>query len=131
MTGPALALSLVTLSAAPLDVDPADLRPGLVAEYRSVADRKATAVRLEPKPAFSLGESSPHPRLPRGPFQVTWTGVLTVRDPGPITFSARLGGDLVVTVDGDRVLDGLGQPGASHLVGKGALNREPGEYRLT
>ena len=131
MTGPALALSLLTLTAAPLDVDPADLRPGLVAEYRSVANPRATAIRVEPKPAFNLGESSPHPRLPIGAFEVTWTGVLTVRDAGPITFSAQLNGELVVTVDDVRVLDGRGDLSAAHLVGKSTLSREPGEYRLT
>ena len=70
-----------------LELEAGELRSGLVAEYRSLADAKAIVTRIEPKPAFTLGRSSPHPRIPAGPFEVTWSGVLTIRDPGPISFS--------------------------------------------
>ena len=69
---PALLAGLLLGPAAPLDLDPEELQPGLVAEYRSLVDSKATVLRVEPKPAFTLGRSSPHPRLPPGPFEVTW-----------------------------------------------------------
>src|SRR5262245_11494846 len=78
----------------PLDVGLEDLRPGLVAVYRSLADKDVTLTRLDLKPAFSLGHSSPHPRLPPGPFTVTWTGVLFLKETAPIAFSAYLCGEL-------------------------------------
>ena len=87
MTAAALTLCLLA-PAAPLDLEPGDLKPGLVAEYRCVAEPKATVARIEPKPAFTLGRSSPHPRLPPGPFEVTYTGVLQIKETGPIAFAA-------------------------------------------
>ena len=53
-----------------LELEPGDLRPGLVAKYRSLVEKDATVYRVEPKPAFYLGRSSPHPRIPPGPFEV-------------------------------------------------------------
>src|SRR5262245_40936141 len=136
MTAAALLVRLLSspLSPAaggPLDLEPEDLKPGLVAEYRSLADPKATVTRIEPKPAFTLGRSSPHPRIPPGPFEVTWTGVISVRDPGPITFFAFTGGEVSVAVDGAVLLTGRGPTDATRLVAKEALTREPGYYRLT
>jgi mono/diheme cytochrome c family protein len=124
------ALVLFTLAAGPLDVEPENLKPGLVGEYRSIAEPKAVAHRLDAKPAFTLGRSSPHPRIPVGPFEVTWTGVLSIRDPGPIAFSAIVGGELVITVDGVTVLDGRGATETSRVAGK-PLTRESGVYPLT
>src|SRR3954470_19103186 len=107
MTGALLLACLLPVSTAgPLDLEPGDLNPGLVARYQSVAQPRAAASRIEPKPAFYLGRSSPHPRIPPGPFEVTWTGVIAIKDPGPITFSAFVGGEATVTVDGVTVLDG-------------------------
>ena len=60
-----VASPLTPAAGGPLDLEPEDLKPGLVAEYRSLADPKATVARIEPKPAFALGRSSPHPRRPR------------------------------------------------------------------
>src|SRR5438067_1882650 len=81
-----VALSKLPLCAGPLDVEVDDLRPGLAAQYRSLVDRDCSLSRIEAKPAFYLGFSSPHPRLPPGPFEVTWTGVLFLKDPAPIRF---------------------------------------------
>src|SRR6476659_10043362 len=135
MTRTALLVGLLSASlapaAGPLDLEPEDLKPGLVAEYRSAADAKATVTRIEPKPAFTLGRSSPHPRIPPGPFEVTWTGVVSIRDPGPIAFSAFVGGDLSVTVDGTVVLTGHGPTDTSRVVARESIAREPGYYRLT
>jgi mono/diheme cytochrome c family protein len=136
MTRVALLVGLLAAPLAPaadgrLDPEPDDLKPGLVAEYRSVADPKATVTRIEPKPAFTLGRSSPHPRIPPGPFEVTWTGVVSIRDPGPITFSTFVGGDVSVTVDAVMVLTGHGTSDASRVTAKEALTREAGYYRLT
>src|SRR4051812_12954051 len=124
-------LLLLALAAGPLDLDPDDLRPGLVGAYHSLAEPRAAAARIDPKPAFTLGRSSPHPRIPPGPFEVTWTGVLSIRDPGPLAFSAIVGGELTVTVDGVTVLDGRGPTDTSRVASKDTLTREPGYYPLT
>jgi len=79
--------------------NPEDLQPGLVAEYRSLVDPAATVTRVDPKPAYSLGESSPHPRIPPGPFEVVWTGFILIQDVDPITF----GGDATIEIDGRAV----------------------------
>src|SRR4051794_2101092 len=86
----ALLLAPASLRAAPLEVEAEDLRPGLVAEYRGAGG--AALARVEAKPAFALGHSSPHPRIPAGPFEVTWTGALLIHEAGPLTFEAFAGG---------------------------------------
>jgi glucose/arabinose dehydrogenase/cytochrome c551/c552 len=117
-------------AAGPLDVEPEDLRPGLLAAYRSPADPVATLLRVEAKPAFFLGDSSPHPRLPPGPFEVVWSGVLRLTDPGAVAFVAHLGGELMVVVDGETVLRGRCVT-ADGRVGPGPrLRRTPGAYRF-
>src|SRR5215468_7716192 len=131
MTPAALALCLLTTPTAPLDLEPGDLKPGLVAEYRSVAEPEARVTRIEPKPAFTLGRSSPHPRIPPGPFEVTWNGVLQIKEAGAITFLAFVGGELTVTVDGTTVLEGRGPTDTTHIRGKTPLKREPGHYKFT
>jgi mono/diheme cytochrome c family protein len=113
-----------------LDLDPEDLRPGLVAEYRSIAEGKATVSRIEPKPAFTLGRSSPHPRLPAGPFEATWTGIISIRDPGPITLAAIVGGELSISLAGDVVLEGRGNTETTRVTSKG-IGREPGDYLIS
>jgi mono/diheme cytochrome c family protein len=131
MPGVAIICLLSLPAAGPLDLEPGDLRPGLVAEYRSLRASKATLPRIDPKPAFTLGRSSPHPRIPPGPFEVNWSGVLAVRDPGPISFSALVGGELTMTVDGVTVLTGRGATETNRVAAKEPFNREPGEYRVT
>src|SRR5262245_40394861 len=81
--------------------NPDELKPGLVAEYRSLIDPTATVTRVEPKPAYSLGDSSPHPRIPPGPFEVVWAGFLLVQDAEPITF----GGEAAIEID-ERAVNG-------------------------
>src|SRR5215216_5828517 len=128
---PTLLAGLLLVPAAPLDLDPEELQTGLVAEYRSLVDPKATVLRVEPKPAFTLGTSSPHPRLPPGPFEVTWNGLLSIRDPGPLSFSAFVGGMVTITVDGVVVLDGRGPTETSRVVGAKPLTRDRGYYTLS
>src|SRR5262249_35828424 len=91
------------------EVEPEDLPPGLVAHYQSLTDKSATLHRIDAKPAFHLGLSSPHPRIPPGPFTVAWTGTLHLKDPAPITFDAFVCGEMTVEVDGDSVLKGRGE----------------------
>src|SRR5262245_25320415 len=114
----------------PLDVEPDDLRPGLVAQYRSLSDKEATLTRIDPKLSFQLGQSSPHPRIPAGPFEATWEGVLDLKDAGPISFDAYLCGELNVEVDGVVVLDGRGEGETAQVRAKQQLQRESGVYRL-
>ncbi|MBX9581231.1 MAG: hypothetical protein K2X87_13060, partial [Gemmataceae bacterium] len=113
----------------PPDLEPGELAPGLVAEYRSAADPGATVTRVE-KPAFYLGRSSPHPRLPPGPFEASWSGVVSLRDPGPVSCSALVGGEVTVAVDGVTVLAGRGTTDTARVAGKVSLDRPPGHYPI-
>src|SRR4051812_32142721 len=131
MFGAAFTLCALTSGAGPLELEPGDLKPGLIAKYLSCVTQLARLVRVEAKPAFTLGRSSPHPRIPPGPFEVTYTGVLQIKESGPITFSAFVGGELTVTVDGVTVLDGRGQTDTAQVKGKEALKRESGYYTFT
>ena len=128
MFGP---LALTARSQGPLDVEPEELKPGLTADYRPLVAGGRALHRVDPKPAFTLGRSSPHPRIPPGPFEVVWAGVLQVQDPGPIAFSAFVGGEVDVEVDGVTVLDGRGRSETSRLGPTEPLTRAPGHYRLT
>src|SRR5262245_1659772 len=114
-----------------LELEPESLKPGLIAEYRSSVEASAALWRNEAKPAFYLGHSSPHPRLPAGAFEVTWTGVIHLREDGPLSFSAYAGGHLHVEVDGVTVLEGRGASDQSLIPSKQSLKREPGYYRIT
>jgi cytochrome c551/c552 len=126
----AFTLCLVTSPAAgPIELEPGDLRPGLVARYRSCVDQTATLARVEAKPAFALGRSSPHPRIPPGPFEVAYTGVIHIQEKGGIAFSAFVGGEVTVTVDGAVVLEGRGQTDNAQVKGK-PVAREPGYYKF-
>jgi len=134
MTGP---LTLVLLGslfsiahAGPVDVEPDQLRPGLSAEYRSLVDPEARLTRIDPKPAFYLGHSSPHPRLPAGPLEVVWTGLLWLKDPGPLTFDAWISGEVSVEIDGVTVLKGKGETDTFRLTGGNKLDRPRGLYSI-
>src|SRR3954451_10072738 len=72
----------------PVDVEPEELKPGLIGVYRSLTPEVAVLHRVDPKLAFTLGESPPHPRIPPGPFEVAWRGLIKVQDSGPVAFSA-------------------------------------------
>lgn len=116
--------------ARPLDVEVEDMRPGLVASYRSLADADATLTRIDAKPAFTLGRSSPHPRIPPGPFEVTWEGVILLTDPAPLTFHAHVCGEVKVEIDGVTVLDATGKSETAEVGPGTPLKRESGVYRL-
>jgi hypothetical protein len=113
-----------------LEVDPDQLQPGLVARYQSLADRDATLHRVDLKPAFSWGHSSPHSRIPPGPFEVAWSGLLNVTDAAPLTFDAYVCGEVTMEVDGVLVLQGRGQRESAHIDSRQALDRPRGLYRL-
>ena len=113
-----------------LDLEIHELRPGLAAHYHSLVDDSAILDRVDAKPAFTLGHSTPHPRLPPGPFEVEWTGVLFVADRGPVQFDAFVSGELTVEVDGQVVLNGRGERDSAHLGPGAGLNRDRGYYRF-
>jgi hypothetical protein len=113
-----------------LDVELDALRPGLVASYRSLGDHNASLTRIDSRPAFSLGHSSPHPRLPTGAFEVEWTGVLLIKDPAPIRFSAFVCGEASIQVDGVTVLQGRGEQETTLIPASTPLERGPGVYKI-
>ncbi len=126
-----LASGVLSAPSGPVDVELEQTRPGLIAAYRSLNDPTARLTRIDAKPAFYLGHSSPHPRLPARPLEVVWTGLLWLRDPGPVTFDAWVGGELSVEVDGVVVLRGKGESDTSHLTGRDKLDRPRGFYPIT
>src|SRR5205823_6767492 len=113
----------------PLDVEAEALRPGLVAHYR-VPGADVALARVEPKPAFYLGRSSPHPRIPPGPFEVAWTGLLILKDPGPLSFDAYLGGEVRVEIAGPAVLQGRGEQDTAQAKSREPVKPDPGNYPL-
>lgn len=122
--------AVTSASAAPLDVELEDLRPGLPGVYRSLIDKDATLARIDLKPAFNLGHSSVHPRIPSGPFEVTWSGIIFIKETPPIAFEALVSGEITVEIDGVTVLQGRGDNDTSRVTGKDKLNRPTGLYRL-
>src|SRR5688500_627095 len=111
-----IAALLVLLLQEPVKVAGGEVKPGLVAVYRSLVDPGAVLTRIDAKPAFTLGEGSPHPRIPPGPFEVVWTGLLLIQDVDAITLSSAVGGDLTIEIDGRAVA--------------GPLEVKPGFHRL-
>jgi cytochrome c551/c552 len=106
-----------------------ELKPGLAAAYRSLAPDGGSLERVDAKPAFTLGHSSPHPRLAPGPFEVAWTGLLLVQEPDAVAFDAFVGGEVRVEVDGAVVLDGRGGRDTDRIRG-GPVELKPGLRRL-
>src|SRR5207248_2723282 len=96
------------------------IAPGLVATYRSLVPEAdgAKLARVESKPAFTLGQSGPHPRIPPGPFEVTWAGTLDHTSTDALRFGAYLGGTLKVEFNGVTVLGGRGEAETSWVEGK-------------
>src|SRR5689334_24909921 len=87
---------LVLLLQEPVKVSGDEVKPGLVAVYRSLVDPEAVLTRIDAKPAFTLDDSSPHPQIPPGPFEVIWSGLILIQDAEAITF----GGDATIQIDG-------------------------------
>ncbi|HYG75179.1 MAG TPA: hypothetical protein VEK08_09280 [Planctomycetota bacterium] len=110
-------------------INPKSLSPGLVATYRS--PEGATVSRIEPKPAFSFGNSSPHPRLPSGVFSASFEGVIVLRGDAPFLFDAFVGGELTVKIDGDEVLKGRGESESAQVRSEQSLVRRAGRYRIS
>jgi cbb3-type cytochrome oxidase cytochrome c subunit len=111
-------LAVLCLSASSLAVDPADLKPGLVAEFKEAAKGRSAISRLEPTIALSLNRGeTPHPRMSSN-GDVTWSGYVNIVRPGKYTFSATLqGGALTALVGGRSVF--TGEAGAELLTRSG------------
>jgi mono/diheme cytochrome c family protein/glucose/arabinose dehydrogenase len=110
--------------------DAPEPQPGLIATYRSVAEPAARLTRIDPKPAFAWGVSSPHSRLPPGPFEVTWSGVLFLGEAEPVRFGAYLGGELSITLDDVTVLEGRGDRDTTWVAAAQPFSRQAGLYRF-
>lgn len=91
-------------------IDETTLIPGLVAHYRAAGPHGAMAhvARIDAKPAFTWGASSPHPRLPPGPFEVEWSGQFVIHEVESLRFAAHVDGEVCVWLDGQCVLNGHG-----------------------
>ncbi len=104
-----LALATLSLTTAARAVEPADLKPGLVATYSDVKDgaKSPSVTRLEPTVALTLASKAEttHPALETGGL-MTWKGHINIARRGSYTFSSTVrGGRLVVKVGGKEVLD--------------------------
>lgn len=102
------AFAVLLLVPAARAVDPAELKPGLIATYHQpdLAPIPREVVRIEPMVALTLkaGESL-HPRL-AGVSHAHWSGYVNIVRPGKYTFSGTLtDGILKVTVNGKDVLN--------------------------
>jgi cytochrome c553 len=113
-----LALVVLTFVTTAQAIDPADLKPGLVARFSEAGKSGSSVVRLEPTIALTLdpGET-PHPRLAPG-GSTGWRGFINIVRPGKYTFSATLqGGNLTVVVGGKTVFVASAGPEAAVKMG--------------
>lgn len=113
-----------------IDLEEVTVQPGLVAHYRSLGDFKTDFTRIEAKPAFYLGHSSPDPRIPPGRFEVVWTGLVDLMGSTPVSFDAFVCGELSIEVDGAVVLQGKGDKETSKIGPGKTLELPGGMYRL-
>jgi mono/diheme cytochrome c family protein len=86
-------------------VEPADLKPGLIAVYEPVAEGEDPVTRLDPTVALALkGGESAHPRQ-LAQQRVTWKGYINLTRAGKYAFSANVtGGKLDVRIGDKPVL---------------------------
>lgn len=118
----------------PVEVDdPAtEIRAGLVASYRSLAadQRSQSVTRIDPKPAYTWGVSSPHPRIAPGPFEVIWRGLIDLRTNEPVRWSAFVGGQVTVRIGKSVVLEGTGKDLNARIDSSVPYQTGPGLYEL-
>lgn len=126
----AFAVGALLLVVAGANGDDVALLPGLIAEYRSEVDPAAVLARIDAKPAFSLGVSSPHPRMPPGPFVVRWRGLFLFNEPGPVRFSASVCGEVTILLDGNKVLSARGDRENTESKVGSEIRKPPGVYPL-
>ena len=106
---------LALLAQDPVRVAGDEVKPGLLAVYRSLVDPEATVTRIDAKPALTLADSSPHPRIPPGPFEIVWTGLLLFQEVDAITIASSVSGEVKIEVDGRAVVGPIDvKPGFHH-----------------
>ncbi len=99
-----LALVVLFVGTAASAVEPADLKPGLVAIYRESTDEegRTDTTRLEPTVTLSLGAGEmAHPRMP-STNAAHWRGYINITRPGKYTFKATVVGGLLKVKVGNR-----------------------------
>ena len=113
---------------AQVDID--DLKPGLVATYTDGA--KTEVVRTDPMIGINwkAGETV-HPRLAPDGNTVVWDGYLNVLRAGNYKFSARVRGELTVTIAGKNVLKVSGKDDLPALQAGAEVRLEGGPQPLT
>ncbi len=126
--GAALLLALAVQE--PLRLAGDELKPGLHAVYRSLEAEVPPLERVDARPAFAPGHSSPHPRIPPGRFEVVWSGVLLLVDADAILFDAWVGGDLKLEVAGQTFLEGRGETDTSRVRASRPMELRPGMHRF-
>src|SRR5438132_390840 len=82
------------------DIQPKDLRRGLIANFRSAdTGKSASYSSLEPTIALRLGAGeSRHPRLSANGLTASWNGFLVIYRPGDYRFQIRLRGNFALKI---------------------------------
>lgn len=124
-----LALLALAPAANSRAVEPADLKPGLVARYAAHEEGPPgpTVYRLEPTVALALNPGEqPHPKLAAAGF-LSWSGHINVTRAGKYTFSATVsGGTLELKVGGKNALGAVQLDGGVTTL-KAVFRREKGD----
>ena len=122
------ALAVTTsLHAQPKEVDPDDLKPGLVALWRDATTEIAS---LQPTIALNLGDKdAPHPQLKADGGTYRWKGYLNVFRRGSYSFSAKIRGDFKLKLDGREVFTAKSD-GEPKLVQGQAFDLEAGPHAI-
>jgi glucose/arabinose dehydrogenase/cytochrome c551/c552 len=106
-----------------VDLNEVELRPGLLADYDS------GLFRIESKPAGTWGIAGPPPQVGATSLHITWTGVLELRDPGPLRLGGHVAGNVKVELNDETVLEAQSATGEA-LEWSDWCEHPVGEYRL-
>lgn len=90
--------------------------PGLLTELRG---GEVVVRRVDAKPALAWGNEHPHPRLPPGPYSVTWSGWLKTLENDVLKFS----------IEGEGAIEINGAPVKGPLELKAGLHKFKAEFR--
>ncbi|MBI4606216.1 MAG: hypothetical protein HY721_29975 [Planctomycetes bacterium] len=105
---PRAAAALLSLTLPAAAQEPSPLAPGWIAAYQVAGGPgpPRSIVRVEPRPAFTWGLSSPHPVLGTSRFRARWTGTLVLEEEDRVRWAARVAGRVALRVDGALALEG-------------------------
>ncbi|MCH7988177.1 MAG: c-type cytochrome, partial [Planctomycetes bacterium] len=93
----------LSLFAQTQDEEAEDFPPGMLARYSAGGK---TIQRVDPDISFVWGVAAPDQRIPPGPFEVQWKGLLLNRENNAYRFHVFLDGAVTLAVDGKKILDG-------------------------